>query len=143
MVALVMIDVAGGRGQVHARGLQISRQAGFALNENMDDSQDQLLPSEAEIVGKWIEAVGVVSVDAACGRVERLTNTVLIVVAHRPLSGVWETLFRDPADRTALGAHVPAWGTPGRWASTCRGSRSKPGHTKVRARQRGPVIGLR
>src|SRR5260221_9657546 len=53
-------------------------------------------PTETEIKGNWIEAGGRVVGDAACERVQILTDTYFEKIG-KDWSG-WETLFRDPED---------------------------------------------
>jgi hypothetical protein len=56
-------------------------------------------PDETEIIGNWIEVNGRVVGDAACERIEALTEHYLIKLGYSEESGGWETLFKDPNDK--------------------------------------------
>jgi len=55
-----------------------------------------LLPHETALTGQWILVDGKVRGDEICARIDHLTNTLLIEIAH-DASG-WLRLYRDPQD---------------------------------------------
>ena len=55
--------------------------------------------------------------DPNCERIRNFTENVLLKIAISPISGAWETLFRDPADgrlweRTYLESEMHGGGPP-------------------------------
>jgi len=73
--------------------------------------------AETRLVGQWIEKGGRVVADSTCERIRHLTEHVLLKIAISPISGAWETLFRDPSDgrlweRTYLHGDMHGGGPP-------------------------------
>lgn len=58
----------------------------------------KLKPNETIVTGNWIEQDGKVIGDENENRIQWLIDNHLQQVAFSPVSGAWETLFKDPDD---------------------------------------------
>src|SRR5579872_1950519 len=61
-------------------------------------TMNKIEPHETELTGNWVVEGGHVRGDATCERVNWLTQSWLVQVAHSRSGGGWETLYRDPSD---------------------------------------------